>query len=206
MRPRKVSDEAILDEALAALAASGGRASSEVIAARLGVSQAALFKRFGSMDALVARALGRLVAGRDWRAAFRKAPDPARLTLQLRDIARTMMEYAHCSLTAVEVMRGRVAYDKVDELLAGVGLPSLAVITQDFVGWLERAAEAGAAIGPPQPLADAFLGGLHNRFVLHHMQSPDWRTPDAIDADALIALLFPAPAHQNVRVARKPKL
>ncbi len=190
MRPRKVSDEAILAAALQALVETGGRASADTIAARLGVSQTALFKRFGSMDVIVSRALSQLMSGRDWRAVFGQKPDPARFHEQLGDIAKSMLEFTRCSLTAVEVMRGRVAFDKVEELLSRVGLPSLPQLTQDLEEWLALAAAAGLVAGARPALGDAFLGGLYHRFILEHMRDPA-ASPLSVDPRPLIELLFP---------------
>ena len=57
MRPRLVSDEAILDAAQACLLAYGPSVSVSVIGKRVGISGPAVLKRFGSKENLVTRAL-----------------------------------------------------------------------------------------------------------------------------------------------------
>ena len=57
MRPRRVTDDEILEVARETILELGASVSTTVIAERLGVSQATLFKRFGSKDALVLTAL-----------------------------------------------------------------------------------------------------------------------------------------------------
>lgn len=57
MRPRRVSDEAILEAARACLLTHGPGVSVATIARQLGVTGPALLKRFGSKDRLVAMAL-----------------------------------------------------------------------------------------------------------------------------------------------------
>ena len=57
MRPRKISDEDILDVARECLLEQGVNVSTQVIAKRLGVSQATLFKRFGTKVKLLQMAL-----------------------------------------------------------------------------------------------------------------------------------------------------
>lgn len=56
-RPRQVSDEAIFRAVREAVAAEGHRVSTAVIAEKVGLSQAALFKRFGTKEALLVRGL-----------------------------------------------------------------------------------------------------------------------------------------------------
>ncbi len=56
-RPRRVSDAQILEVARACFLEHGASVSTTVIAKRLGVSQAALFKRFGTKEELLIAAL-----------------------------------------------------------------------------------------------------------------------------------------------------
>ena len=56
-RPRQVSDVQILEAARACFLEHGASVSTTVIAKRLGVSQAALFKRFGTKEDLLVAAL-----------------------------------------------------------------------------------------------------------------------------------------------------
>ena len=57
MRPKKVSDEVILQTVRLCLREQGGSVSTQFIADRLGVSQATLFKRFGSKSNLLQTAI-----------------------------------------------------------------------------------------------------------------------------------------------------
>jgi len=57
MRPKKVSDEEILQTVRRCLKEQGGSVSTQFIADRVGVSQATLFKRFGSKSNLLQTAL-----------------------------------------------------------------------------------------------------------------------------------------------------
>lgn len=57
MRPKKVSDEEILQTVRRCLVEQGGSVSTQFIADRLGVSQATLFKRFGSKSNLLQTAI-----------------------------------------------------------------------------------------------------------------------------------------------------
>lgn len=56
-RPRQVSDEAILQAVRDAIAEHGPGVSTTVIASRVDLSQAALFKRFGTKEVLFVKAL-----------------------------------------------------------------------------------------------------------------------------------------------------
>ena len=57
MRPKKVSDEEILQTVRRCLVEQGGSVSTQFIADRVGVSQATLFKRFGSKSNLLQTAI-----------------------------------------------------------------------------------------------------------------------------------------------------
>ncbi len=57
VRPKQISDEQILETARACLMESGVGVSVQVIADRVGLSQPALFKRFGTKQNLVMQAL-----------------------------------------------------------------------------------------------------------------------------------------------------
>ena len=52
MRPKKVSDEDILQTVRRCLVEQGGSVSTQFIADQVGVSQATLFKRFGSKQSV----------------------------------------------------------------------------------------------------------------------------------------------------------
>ena len=57
MRPKKISDQDILDVVRTCLIEQGGTVSTQYIADQLGVSQATLFKRFGSKSNLLKTAI-----------------------------------------------------------------------------------------------------------------------------------------------------
>ena len=57
MRPQKFSDQEILEQTRACLLAHGTNVSTQIIAQSLGMSQANLFKRFGTKANLIKRAL-----------------------------------------------------------------------------------------------------------------------------------------------------
>ena len=59
MRPRRFTDEDILDATQACILEIGPSVSTTVIADRLGMSQAAIFKRFGTKEKLFLAALSR---------------------------------------------------------------------------------------------------------------------------------------------------
>ena len=58
MRPKIKTDEQLLAAARSAFIEFGGAVSTTVIAENAGVSQATLFKRFGTKEQLMKRALG----------------------------------------------------------------------------------------------------------------------------------------------------
>ena len=75
-RPRQVSDEDILTAAKEILLEHGAKASTTAIAKAVGLSQAALFKRFGTKLDLVKAALAPKTP-RQWWLDAANGPDPS---------------------------------------------------------------------------------------------------------------------------------
>lgn len=84
-RPRLISDEQILDATREAVNSFGPGVSLEVIAGKLGVSQPALLKRFGSRNKLMVSAL-RPSMNPAYRAKLEAGPDARPLQEQLFEV------------------------------------------------------------------------------------------------------------------------
>ena len=126
-RPRQVSDAEILRTARVVFLEHGPSVSTQVIATGVGLSQPALFKRFGTKSELLLRALtpsaipgwihrteAGIVPGKDARTQLR---------VILEEMNAFYVEYAPCWVT-------------------------LRASTVDFEAFLERARESAADCGP----------------------------------------------------------
>lgn len=152
-RPRETSDEAILEVAREAFLKEGAGASTIAMARRLGVSQPALFKRFGSKQALMVAALrvpepavfARIEAG--------PRPDEP-LQAQLEEIGEALLRYLVEVVRAVAILRG--AGLREGEIFEGER-PWPRRLHDGMAAWF-RAATHGQADG--DALALAFVGAL----------------------------------------------
>lgn len=167
-RPRQVSDDAILNAARETFLNEGPSASVRRIAEQVGVSQAALFKRFGSKHKLMLAALVpapplALIAALDDGPTDDAIPD------QL--LGHAMMAHQHLQkavpqLWALKASRIplEVLHERFDELPA-------ALLRRAMVAWFRRAEEAGQIRhGDPVALTTMLMGSLHGRAMIAHME------------------------------------
>lgn len=166
MRPRQFTDEQLLETARRCFLQHGPNVSTSTIASELGVSPAALFKRVGTKDALLRRALsdGMYPAWHDLATA---GPDERPIPDQLRELAHSIDDFFRRLLPRLSVMKAaglcpKDIFDQFDEPPPVVGHRAL-------TGWFARLAEHGRARVPrPEATALAFLGSLQARHALRH--------------------------------------
>ncbi len=179
-RPRTVSDDTILEAARAVFIEQGPSASTTAIAERVGLSQAALFKRFGTKDNLMFKALAPpgvppfiplLEAGPS-------EGGPAKD--QLREVARVMARFFRDMVPCLMVLRT----SDMDPLamLKQFDVPPPVRAQMAVTGWFTRAMELGLVRkGDPIALTFSFLGAFYMRaFLTHITRQPS--DDDALDA------------------------
>jgi AcrR family transcriptional regulator len=169
-RPRQVSDKQILAAARACFLEHGASVSTTVIADRLGISQPALFKRFGTKDRLLIAAmrpsLGPVAAFLD------RGPDERPIPEQLLEIASRLREFGEKLVPLIDVLHeaglAREALHRGDEP------PPPVQVQRALSGWLERAqADGRIAPGDTEAVALAFVGAIQGRvFMAHHSGGP----------------------------------
>lgn len=177
-----MTDEAILDVARRVLHADP-TAPTSTIAARVGLSQAALFKRFGTKLALLSRAL-RMDADPPWIDLVRAGPDPRPIPVQLRELGAAIDAFFHEMVPSISALRA----SGVDpRSLFRVGRPPPPVRGYEALrGWFERARAAGR-IGAVDPASAAmgFMGAFQARAVWRHL-SGDQGSSVLPDAEAYL--------------------
>jgi AcrR family transcriptional regulator len=166
--------------------AHGPAVSTALIAEHAGVSQATLFKRFGTKEALVVRALAapECMAFVDVLAAGPAAAGAEILAFYTRMVPAVQALFA--------------AGVRPDCAFAGEVPPPLRVRAA-LLGFFGAAQAAGRVRpGDPEPLVYAFMGALHGRVFLRHFLSGPAPAEPADDArfvaglvDALWAGLAP---------------
>jgi AcrR family transcriptional regulator len=179
VRPRHIEDDEILAIARDAWVAEGPALAVGVIAERVGLSQAALFKRFGSKQELMLRALMPpphppvigLLAG---------APDARPIPDQLRDVLRAMFEMLSRIVPQISVLRAagidmQCAFDHYEE-------PPPVRVQRALAVWLGAGMEAGRIRrGDPTVAAMLLMGTVHQRAMWRHVfRLPDTASPEAL--------------------------
>ncbi len=187
-RPPKVPEEEILDVARACLVERGPAVSTAAIAERVGLSEAALFKRFGTKRELMVRAccppavppfLARLEAGPDLDRPVRA---------QLEELALEMLDFFASLFPRLLVLKS-AGVDPV-ELLGRFDAPPPVVGHLRLSQWFARAAERGLlAPHDSDALAYFVLGSLQARIMLPGLLPG--RLPE-IDRRAYVAQLASA--------------
>jgi len=161
-RPRTVSDEEMLSAARAVFLEHGGGASTKAIAERLGVSQAALFKRFGTKKDLMIAALAP-PAVPPFVPILEGGPDPDRpMDEQLGELARVMASFFTEMVPCVMVLNTSGMDPRA--ILEAHDVPPPVRAQRAVAAWVRQAIDLGLARDcDPDAVAFAVLGVLHLR-------------------------------------------
>jgi AcrR family transcriptional regulator len=194
VRPRNTTDEEILDEARACFLEHGAGASTTLIAARLGISHASLFQRFGTKEKLMRAALLPPLE-QPWIALLRSGPDDREVRAQLLELAHEIYTFLERIVPCIAVLRS-----------AGITVESVAERPEDIppvrarrevAAWFSRAVERGL-VRPikPEHAADLFLGALHFRPFCQHISRKGFSRADSrayleVAVDAICQTLDP---------------
>jgi len=166
-RPRKLSDDDILAAARQVFLAHGPGASTTVIADAVGLSQAALFKRFGTKDALMLRAL-MPPADISWVKTLEAGPQPGDLRDQLEAIAVDALSFFEQAIPCMMTLKA-AGHDLAEHLRA-IHRPPPVRGRMAASAWFAAAIDAGRLRGvDPDVLAFAFIGSLQARAAMAHI-------------------------------------
>lgn len=181
-RPRTVSDDAILTTARSVFLELGPSASTSVIAERVGLSQAGLFKRFPTKADLMVAALAP-PAIPPFALLLGDGPDPARpVQEQLREIARGIASFFREMVPCLMVLSASGIPPQ--QLLTRFDVPPPLRAKLAMIEWFEQAmAEGRLRRGAADPLVSALMGALHMRSFLCHISDKPM-TADELDAYA----------------------
>lgn len=175
-RPRQVSDPSILAAARDCFLQHGPAVSTSVIAERAGTSQALLFQRFGTKEALMRAALAPADAP-TWLLDVERGPDDRPIVSQLEEMGERIHDYFGRLLPGLQVLRaaGYPMECTLEQAVEPPPLRSERVVAE----WLARAADRGR-IRPCnyRHVAAMFLGALHVRPFQRHLLGRDFTTED----------------------------
>jgi len=188
-RPRQVSDAQILEAARECFLEQGASVSTTVIAKRLGVSQAALFKRFGTKEDLLVAALrpGPEMVQEllDWLA---DDPDERPIPEQLLDLGVRVRSFFGRLLPRIAQLRS-----------AGHGPPSCAkgrpfppqMVYTALAGWLQRAQQADRIRScDTEAAAYTLLGALNLQSFLEYANGKEQAADLAPEIEPLIEIIW----------------
>lgn len=171
-RPRQVSDEDILATARAAFLEHGPQTSIHTIAEQLGVSQAALFKRFRTKNDLMLAALAPAKA--PFAEVLERGPDDRPVKEQLLELATAMSSFFDATFPCVAVLKASGISDESFLKPADGGAPMPLRTHRALVRWL-TAAQARGGIRPidPSSVATLVMGAIHSHAFLRHFLGAD---------------------------------
>ncbi len=169
-RRKIISDEKMLEGARNCFLEFGPHVSTEVIAERLGVSQATLFKRYGAKEDLMIAALAP-PSRPDWFDVLERGPDERSLRKQLFEIANLLNTHVENVFPRISVLRA-AGLDPEKIFVKTKAAPPIGTIKQ-LAAWFRRAHKNGLIRKVhANAAAIAFMGAVHSRLFLS-LHSPD---------------------------------
>ncbi len=166
VRPRQHSDEEILETARTCFLEHGPGCSASSIARRLGLSEAALFKRFATKSELLRRALCAKFEPK-WFELVAQPPSPDNPKAQLLAIAIAINGFLERLIPALWMLRASGMDPKA--MFANMETPPPVKGQRLLAAWFRALDTQGRARVPsPDSVAMAFIGALHaNNFFRH---------------------------------------
>jgi AcrR family transcriptional regulator len=189
-RPRQVTDEAILTAARACFLAHGPSVSTTVIAKKVGLSQAALFKRFGTKDDLMIASLAP-PAEPAWMKTVSSLPQEGDLRTQLITLGAELGGFLGRFVPCFAVIRAAGIDPK--RLLEQFEMPPPVLGKNRIAAFLGAAMDAGRIRAcDPDAVATAFMGAFQFRAFMAHLQGlpPSNAADPAYAAEVVDALLL----------------
>lgn len=167
MRPRTFSDQELLDVARELFLQTGPAVTTAQIAKKLGVSQAAVFKRFRTKEQLMVRALLPLEQPA-WITRIEAGPTDQPVSEQLLTILHEVNEFFSKAMPAISVLRATAICQKTIFEAFPDGPPPVRA-HRALMKFFQTLHDQGRIVAPePRALASAFLGAVHGPHSLQH--------------------------------------
>jgi len=174
-RPRTVSDDELLAVARDLLLREGARVATGAIAAAVGLSQAAVFKRFGTKDGLIVAALAPKLP-EEWLAQVQVGPGDGPVDDQLIAVLLGFHAIFAKVLPALAVMRDSGI--DLHKIASKLDTPPPVRARKALTAWLAVAHAQGRLDAPePEPIAMALLSSVQARCFMHHMMGDAAQLP-----------------------------
>ena len=185
-RPTHINNEELLRIARRCFLEHGPSTPTATIAAEAGLSQAALFKRFGTKQELMVQAL-MPPEEPPWTARLEAGPDERPIPEQLRDVGGEMARFFIEMIPCISTMRASSDFREV--LRGRYQVPPPVRGRRALQAWLDRAVAAGKVRDvDTRAAAEAFIGAMHGRaFLTYIVGEPE---PPHAFVDALVDMLW----------------
>jgi AcrR family transcriptional regulator len=164
-RPPKITTEEIIAVARQVFLEQGAGASTLVIAERAGISEAAIFKRFGTKQALFLASMG-ISDNHPWIGVLSQDMPTAAIRTDLIEICSQILEFYQDVMPRVMMMMNQGNTSFPPPMLD----PPPIRDTQLMAGYLERAIDKGY-IKPCNAItvAHAIVGGINSYVIVQNM-------------------------------------
>ncbi|MGL1936688.1 MAG: TetR/AcrR family transcriptional regulator [Fibrobacterales bacterium] len=171
MRPQQFTNEELIICARKLFIEQGSQISMSVIAQEMGVSQAALFKRFKTKRELIIESLAvREVPA--WILQVKDLPDSRSFKKQLSEILNNLATFFKELAPVINIMR--IENIDMNELLDKVAVPPPVMAINELTAWLTRCNSVGLIGSVPYgTLAKMILGSVHMNMMLCHLNDVD---------------------------------
>ena len=167
MRPKKTSDNELLAAVYQCLIRHGITSSTQFIANEVGVSQATLFKRFGTKENLIRCALLSPILGHEIFSIIQKHPTNASPTDQIEALSLSLLHFFEEMIPSMMMLRSS-GYDARD-VWEGKNTPPI-MMRKFLTVWVERLQELHQLRDiPAESIALALLGAIQHRAMRKHI-------------------------------------
>ena len=158
MRPQTVTDQKIIDAARDIFINHGTKASVQLIADRVGLSQPAIFKRFGTKKKLIIRAL-KPQKKPEWFTYIDKGPTEEPIENQLVFLGEEILQFFNLMHPIIKIIQ--TSGINKEEFLSHKDKPLPIVAKEKVTGWFDRAAKMKlVSTNNADITASIFLGAI----------------------------------------------
>lgn len=167
MRPKKTTDSELLTAIYRCLIKHGITSSSKFIADEVGVSQATLFKRFGTKEAIIQRALLTPIAGHKIFALIQKEPSKDSPVEQIEKLLLSLLHFFEEVVPSMMMLRSKGG--ALHSIWKGDNSPPV-VMRKMLTQWVERLQTMHHLRKiPADSIAFAMLGSAQHLAIRKHI-------------------------------------
>jgi AcrR family transcriptional regulator len=167
MRPQKTSDSKMLETTLRCILKHGISVSTQVIANELGVSQATLFKRFGTKEALVHKALLQPISEHSIFIYLAKSPTKESVVTQLQSMSMALLHFFEDMLPCIMMLRSGGC--DLPQIMKGEDTPPI-LMRRLLTKWVEALQEENRIRQiSAEAFALALFGAIQHRAMRRHI-------------------------------------